>query len=383
MPQFQPPVNIPFPKSKFGALRETLGPAVANFPLLIAEFKQRADARRQQAFVNDLMRQREGREAEQFRTSQESARREEERRFGTGFTPSVTAGVSGAQSGDPPVNFEQALSNDPTGLLQAIGTEGVKALSSAFQRVREKPLQQFALVRTDTEGRVVEQIPLAPGQKPVVTKPQSTGESKAVSKQKERFINYTSDANQMFLALNKIDNFAGKLGDFGRGIFAQSVARTKAGIKEFGKNEDISLYRGAVNQELIPIARKLTEEKGPINEADVDRVEKGLGTITSPLEDKKNLINEFRIKLIAQVLSKLQNAQADLSELGEISPQVETQLQNALRSLNPSQVQRLIKDTGLSVDYVESVRGDGPVNQVPQVGQSFNGQRVRSVRRVR
>jgi hypothetical protein len=64
---------------------------------------------------------------------------------------------------------------------------------------------------------------------------------------------------------------------------------------------------------MIPMARKLMEEKGPITEFDVKRVEKGFGDVTTPLAQKVKLIGELRGKLQKAAKNKMEVAK--MSEL--------------------------------------------------------------------
>ena len=129
--------------------------------------------------------------------------------------------------------------------------------------------------------------------------------------------NYLSDANQALVALDKIEKGARSLGDFGRGVLPQIGAKFNIAAKSFGKDKDLTRYLGVVAQELIPMARKLMEEKGPITEWDVKRVEKGLGETTVPLEDKLFLINQMRNKVKQAVTQKMRLAQGgNIEEVG-------------------------------------------------------------------
>ena len=126
---------------------------------------------------------------------------------------------------------------------------------------------------------------------------EQTKEQDRVFKAKQGLDAYLSDANQVNVALNKIEKMAKELGDFKRGIVGQTYAKVKTGVGAYAKDEKINRYLGVVAQELIPLARKVMEEKGPITEWDVQRVEKGLGDLTAPLSDKLFLINEMRSKI--------------------------------------------------------------------------------------
>lgn len=123
---------------------------------------------------------------------------------------------------------------------------------------------------------------------------------------------YVSDANQSLVALDKIEKAARDLGDFPVGFIPQAGARIGMATGEFAQDPKIAKYIGSVNQELIPAARKLMEEKGPITESDVSRVEKGLGQKTAPLATKLALINELRDKVRNAIRVKMQVA--DVSE---------------------------------------------------------------------
>lgn len=124
------------------------------------------------------------------------------------------------------------------------------------------------------------------------------------SKAREGFDAYASDASGALVALDKLEAQATNLGDFKRGGIGQAIAKGKTAYGSFAKDENITKYIGVVNQELIPLARKLAEEKGPITDSDVSRIQKGLGDLTTPLEDKKFLFNELRNKVKEAIKTK-------------------------------------------------------------------------------
>lgn len=136
---------------------------------------------------------------------------------------------------------------------------------------------------------------------------------KTTEKARRDFNAYTGDAMQSLVALDKLEKASEKLGDFGRGLLAQTGARIGLGVGRFGADKNTVEYFGVLNQELIPAARKIMEEKGPITEFDVKRVEEGLGNPSIPLEDKKFLLNQLRDKIRQAVNNKL--------EVAEISPE--------------------------------------------------------------
>lgn len=119
---------------------------------------------------------------------------------------------------------------------------------------------------------------------------------------------YTSDAVQALMAVDKIQRESQNLPKYKRGLLNQAKAKVDTGIKSFAKDQSVTRYMGVVAQELIPMARKLMEEKGPITEFDVARVEKGLGDITTPLEDRIFLLNQFRDKVKQALINKMQVA---------------------------------------------------------------------------
>lgn len=138
-----------------------------------------------------------------------------------------------------------------------------------------------------------------------------TDHQKQLFTARKSFDVYQADANQALVAIDKIESQAKNLPEYRRGGLNQITGRIDAAYKEFSKDKEVTRYLGVVSQELIPMARKLMEEKGPITEFDVARVEKGLGDITAPLEDKKFLLNELRDKVKQALLTK--------SKIAEIS----------------------------------------------------------------
>ena len=123
---------------------------------------------------------------------------------------------------------------------------------------------------------------------------------------------YASDASQALVAIKKIEGYADELGDFKTGLLNQAMSKGKIALDKFSKEEKVTNYIGVVSQELIPMARKLMEEKGPITEWDVARVEKGLGDITTPIKTKKLLLNELRNKVSEAI--KVKTGLAGVSE---------------------------------------------------------------------
>jgi hypothetical protein len=119
---------------------------------------------------------------------------------------------------------------------------------------------------------------------------------------------YTSDAMKALVGIDKLSIHAEDLGDFDRGFLPQTYSRLKMGVDTYAKEKNVTRYLGVLAQELIPFARNLMEEKGPITESDVDRIGKGLGDLTTPLEDKKYLLNELRKKVGLALKNKAQVA---------------------------------------------------------------------------
>jgi hypothetical protein len=207
---------------------------------------------------------------------------------------------------------------------------------------------------TDESGQLVEGVP----------KPNSIARNLPIDPQKREdmkdLAKYKDDAMQALVALDKIEKYAETLGDFSRGVIPQAYSKAATGVGKFAKDKKVSLYEGAVSQEFIPMARKLQEEKGPITEFDVKRVEKGFGEITTPLADKKTLINEYRLKVRKAVENKLEQAGKSVEDL---------------KQENPSLYNMLYKKE----DVGEKQEASG----LPAVGGSFNGQKVLNVKRVK
>lgn len=132
-----------------------------------------------------------------------------------------------------------------------------------------------------------------------------------LKKNRESLDTYMSDASSAITALEKVSRMAEKLGDFERGFFNQSFLGVQAAVRQKGKDKAITDFKIALSQELIPLARKLGEEKGPITASDIETLEPGLGAdITTPLEDKFTAYNEL--------INKVDRALEVKRELAEI-----------------------------------------------------------------
>lgn len=165
-------------------------------------------------------------------------------------------------------------------------------------------------------------------------------EQKRLAKAKEGFDTYMSDANQALVAIDKIEEQAKNIPDYGRGLIPQIGANIDVGLKKFSKDKDMTRYMGVVSQELIPMARKLMEEKGPITEFDVERVEKGLGDTTAPLADKLFLLNELRNKVKQAIEVKSRTAQISQEEFNQTQPEVSEKLNQPTREEAIQELQR-------------------------------------------
>lgn len=156
------------------------------------------------------------------------------------------------------------------------------------------------------EGSSVIQQPLSP--EAIYDRTVAKNNASRIAEARKRNDEYIVKANKMFTALDNIEARAKELGDFKRGFVNQTVAGIGTMIARKAKDEKITRYEGTVAQELIPIARDLAEEKGPITEFDVARIEKGFGDITTPIEDKLFLINQLRDKVKKAIAIKKQES---------------------------------------------------------------------------
>jgi hypothetical protein len=152
--------------------------------------------------------------------------------------------------------------------------------------------------------------------RPIVRKSE---EVKAAEAQKRKdvsaFKTYLPDYKKVSTALDQIEKAAKGLGDFKPGIVEQTFARGKLGIDKYSKsNKALNMYTSVVAEKLIPMARKVMEEKGPITEFDVKRVETALGDETLPLAQKLEIIGRFREQLNQQLQLKADMAGEDASK---------------------------------------------------------------------
>lgn len=168
---------------------------------------------------------------------------------------------------------------------------------------------------------------------------------KQVFAARKSFDTYQSDANQALVAIKKIREQSKNLPKFERGFIEQTKAKATAALGEYSKDKEITRYQGVVAQELIPMARKLMEEKGPITEFDVDRVEKGLGDLTTPQEDKTFLLDELQNKVFRALKSK--------SEIAELSPEdIKGKYSKVFKEASQIDFPETIKTTSQAIDYL-------------------------------
>jgi hypothetical protein len=155
-----------------------------------------------------------------------------------------------------------------------------------------------------------------PRGRPIVRKSE---EVKAMESQKRKDVSafkaYLPDYKQINTSLDQLEKEAKGLGDFKTGVVEQTIAKVKLGVDKYSKsNKALNMYTSVVAEKLIPMARKVMEEKGPITEFDVARVEKALGDETLPLSQKMEIIGRFRDQLKQQISLKAEIAGEDVSK---------------------------------------------------------------------
>lgn len=152
-------------------------------------------------------------------------------------------------------------------------------------------------------------------------------DAKRMQENKAKLDEYSSSAVNGLQALNKINEQAAQLGDFERGFGKQTGSKIGVALKQWGKDKDVSRYVTVVQQELIPLARNLAEEKGPISNTDVDHLEQAIaGDLTAPLEDKLFATEKLRKKVQLALQNKFENAGIPMEKLHEAYPTLFEQL---------------------------------------------------------
>lgn len=319
--KFQPP-NLPQRKTKQEAFNEPVAQAIQGLPSTILAYQQMRRQNEAAKMEHDL-------KVAQLR----QALRQTEGEYGTGAPAPIQAGqltsepLPTAGPEEQMFGFEATMpSLAPESDQQQIARLGTKAFGAETDRMKaSKDNSRTQLRVTDKDVALI----FNPGDQSLTvqatgeaydpalhgsfkTTPEKREEAKQLSKARKDMDAYSSDALQALTALDKIEKQAEKLPAFKPGLLNQALGRTEAAYKSFSKEKNVTDYLGVVSQELIPLARKLMEEKGPITEFDVTRVEKGLGDMTVPLETKKFLLAQMRDKVRQALKNK-----AEVAEMSE------------------------------------------------------------------
>lgn len=133
---------------------------------------------------------------------------------------------------------------------------------------------------------------------------------------------YISSASDVVNALDKLESYASKLPEFKEGVGEQAKARVQTAVGTFAADPRFTEYEGVLNTELIPLARKLQEEKGPIAEADVEKVKAGLGKTFIPFNQRQKILGESRQKVRNAIETKLKSANRDIGWLKNAQPEL-------------------------------------------------------------
>lgn len=153
-----------------------------------------------------------------------------------------------------------------------------------------------------------------------------TPQAKGVREQKQEAMKnltgFIDAAPKAALALESVEKAAKELGDFKKGFIPQMFAKGDLALKEFGQDEKVANYVGIVGQNLSVLARTIAEEKGPLTDRDIIRIEKGLGNKSAPLKTKLALTSELRTKVIDTLTTKLQAAGTNYSEFVKGNPKL-------------------------------------------------------------
>jgi len=218
-----------------------------------------------------------------------------------------------------------------------------------------KDLQKQAGLWVDTKkkGLTVEQKRIL-GDRESEAEGRSKGITESTKEARKALGQYVSDAVQVLKGIDKIGGRAALLPDYKSGVFNQTYAKGDVAIKNYAADERVTKYLGVVAQELIPFARKIMEEKGPIAEGDVKRVEEGLGKIELPLGQKIFLLNELRGKIKAALDNKMESAGMTREEFEGKYKTLNTLLKSDANSQN---AYNILRDRGLSSEEAREQLG--------------------------
>jgi len=275
--------------------------------------RQKAILDQENAKVLELLRQ--SGEMAKIKAEQEATAQTPEAQAQAMLLDRITKG-QGSEFTPAPVQAQGFSDEDLMGQAQAAAsrsvltaedkkTEALKNMTSSSARFLTPEL---LYERTAASQRAKQDFPTKTGEQ-LETEAGARAKGSAKAAALKALDSYSSDAVSTLAALDKLTAQTHELGDFKRGLLPQISEKIGINIKEAGKDEAVTRYIGVVNQELIPLARKLMEEKGPITESDVNRVEKGLGDITTPIADKLFLINQLRQKIQLAIANKAEAAE--------------------------------------------------------------------------
>lgn len=165
---------------------------------------------------------------------------------------------------------------------------------------------------------------------------------------------YTDSASKALQAIGKIRTAAEEMPQFGPGIASQTFGKGLMAIKSYAKDPKTAKYEGVVSQELIPLARNLAEEKGPITDTDVARIEKGLGDKTTPLPVRNELLNELVNKIELGLENKAQTSGQGVEQIMQRNTSLRSLLQQQKAYQSPPapqalEVERTTKDGKIAI----------------------------------
>lgn len=171
---------------------------------------------------------------------------------------------------------------------------------------------------------------------------------------------YVDTSAKALQAIEKIRTASQKLPEFKPGLVSQASGKLSMAVKSFAKDPSVAYYEGVVSQELIPLARSLAEEKGPITDLDVARIEKGLGDKTTPLATRRDLLNQLVNKIELGLQTKAQTANIPVESLLQRNPSLGALLsqQKALQ-LNPIQQPAQYSDPDKEQRYQQWKKANG------------------------
>lgn len=214
---------------------------------------------------------------------------------------------------------------EPVGMTAASQAMGISQSMQKNQLDAQKFPFEISKLKADTEKAQMDVTQAAPefklGQ---LTKEEEIKSGfQVLTESRKEFTNKAiPQAYDLLNGLNNLERSAEELGDFQTGLAGQLKARGGFELNKFAKRPEVTQFVSDLKGILTPLARGEGLEKGVISDKDIERYSEQLSSPTTPLAQKKRIMNGIKAKVKDSLLQRAELAGVEESMIAQKYPRL-------------------------------------------------------------